>query len=63
MSRAPFGARLNISQSLYGPVKVFSKQSDQAHLILGVPSHPIEHPDRYALQVLSTVLGGGMLSR
>ena len=44
-------------------VKVFSKQSDQAHLILGVPSYPIEHPDRYALQVLSTVLGGGMSSR
>jgi predicted Zn-dependent peptidase len=42
---------------------VFSKQSDQAHLILGVPSYPIEHPDRYALQVLSTVLGGGMSSR
>jgi predicted Zn-dependent peptidase len=46
-----------------GRVRVFSKQSDQAHLILGVPSYPIEHPDRYALQVLSTVLGGGMSSR
>src|SRR5262245_16308613 len=44
-------------------VSVFTKQSDQAHLILGVPSYPIEHPDRYALQVLSTVLGGGMSSR
>jgi predicted Zn-dependent peptidase len=46
-----------------GRVRVFTKQSDQAHLILGVPSYPIEHPDRYALQVLSTVLGGGMSSR
>jgi predicted Zn-dependent peptidase len=44
-------------------VRVFTKQSDQAHVILGVPSYPIEHPDRYALQVLSTVLGGGMSSR
>jgi predicted Zn-dependent peptidase len=44
-------------------VRVFTKQSDQAHLILGVPSYPIDHPDRYALQVLSTVLGGGMSSR
>src|SRR5262245_20620155 len=44
-------------------VSVFTKQSDQAHLILGVPSYPIEHPDRYVLQVLSTVLGGGMSSR
>src|SRR5438445_4490055 len=46
-----------------GRVTVFTKQSDQAHLILGVPSYPLEHPDRYVLQVLSTVLGGGMSSR
>ena len=46
-----------------GRVKVFTKQSDQAHVILGVPSYPIEHPDRYSLQVLATVLGGGMSSR
>ena len=42
---------------------MFTKQSDQAHIVLGVPSYPIEHPDRYALQLLSTVLGGGMSSR
>jgi predicted Zn-dependent peptidase len=46
-----------------GRVKVFTKQSDQAHVVLGVPSYPIEHPDRYTLQVLATVLGGGMSSR
>jgi predicted Zn-dependent peptidase len=44
-------------------VKVHSKQSDQAHICLGVHSYPLEHPDRYVLQVLSTVLGGGMSSR
>ena len=44
-------------------VKVFTKQSDQAHIVLGVPSYPLEHPDRYALQLLATVLGGGMSSR
>ena len=44
-------------------VRVFTKQSDQAHLVLGVPSYPIEHPDRYALQMVATVLGGGMSSR
>jgi predicted Zn-dependent peptidase len=44
-------------------VKVHTKQSDQAHLILGVPSRPLDHPDRYILQVLATVLGGGMSSR
>jgi predicted Zn-dependent peptidase len=44
-------------------VKVHTKQSDQAHLCLGVPSYRLDHPDRYALQVLTTVLGGGMSSR
>jgi predicted Zn-dependent peptidase len=44
-------------------VKVHTKQSDQAHVCIGVHSYPLEHPDRYALQVLSTILGGGMSSR
>ena len=44
-------------------VKVYSKQSDQAHIRLGVHSYPIDHPDRYALSVLATILGGGMSSR
>lgn len=46
-----------------GRVKVFTKQSDQAHICLGVHSYPLEHPDRYPLQLLATVLGGGMSSR
>ncbi len=46
-----------------GRVRVHTKQSDQAHICLGVPSYPLEHPDRYALQLLATVLGGGMSSR
>jgi predicted Zn-dependent peptidase len=44
-------------------VRVHTKQSDQAHICLGVYSYPLEHPDRYALQILSNVLGGGMSSR
>jgi predicted Zn-dependent peptidase len=44
-------------------VKLHHKDSDQAHLILGVPSYPLTHPDRYGLQLLATVLGGGMSSR
>ena len=47
-----------------GPrVKIHQKQSDQAHLCLGVPSYPLDHPDRYSLQLLATVLGTGMSSR
>ena len=44
-------------------VKVHTKQSDQAHIRVGVHSYPINHPDRYALGLLATVLGGGMSSR
>jgi predicted Zn-dependent peptidase len=44
-------------------IKIYTKASDQAHLCLGVPSYPLVHPDRYPLQVLSTVLGTGMSSR
>jgi predicted Zn-dependent peptidase len=47
-----------------GPrVKVHSKESDQAHVCIGVPSYPLVHPDRYALQLVGTVLGTGMSSR
>jgi predicted Zn-dependent peptidase len=46
-----------------GRVKVFTKQSEQAHVILGVHSLPLDHPDRYAIQLLATALGGGMSSR
>jgi len=45
------------------PVLLHTKTSEQAHLNLGVRSYPIGHPDRYALQLLTVVLGGGMSSR
>ena len=44
-------------------VALHTKDSDQAHLILGARSFPLGHPDRYALQLLSVILGGGMSSR
>jgi predicted Zn-dependent peptidase len=44
-------------------VKLFTKQSDQAHICVGVRSYPLEHPDRYPLQMVANVLGGGMSSR
>jgi len=47
-----------------GPhVRLHRKESDQAQICLGVPSYPLTHPDRYALQLLATVLGTGMSSR
>jgi predicted Zn-dependent peptidase len=44
-------------------VKLHTKSSDQAHICLGVRSYPLVHPDRYVLQLLATILGGGMSSR
>jgi predicted Zn-dependent peptidase len=44
-------------------VSVFTKQSDQAHLVVGARGYETGHPDRYVVQLLGTVLGGGMSSR
>jgi predicted Zn-dependent peptidase len=60
---SPTGAPEPVQPYRDGRVKVFTKASDQAHVIVGVPSYPLEHPDRYALQMVATVLGGGMSSR
>jgi predicted Zn-dependent peptidase len=47
-----------------GPVAhIERRDSDQAHLVLGVGGHPVGHPDRYVVSVLQTILGGGMSSR
>ncbi len=44
-------------------VRIHRKDSDQAQIALGVPTYPLEHPDRYALGLLAAVLGAGMSSR
>ena len=44
-------------------VRVETKESDQAHICIGMPSYPLTHPDRYVLHLLTVVLGGGMSSR
>jgi predicted Zn-dependent peptidase len=44
-------------------VRLHRKDSDQANVCIGVPSYPLAHPDRYALQLLGTILGTGMSSR
>lgn len=45
------------------PVRVHEKAADQAHLVVGTPGYPLGHPDRYAVQLMVAVLGGGMSSR
>jgi predicted Zn-dependent peptidase len=39
------------------------RDTSQAHLAVGVPSLPRDHPDSWVLGVLNTVLGDGMSSR
>ncbi len=57
------GSPKPVSPNGAGRVKVHTKASDQAHIVLGVRSRPLIDPDRYVLQILATVLGGGMSSR
>lgn len=40
-----------------------TKKTEQVHIALGVRTVPLEHKDRYALDVLASVMGGGMSSR
>jgi predicted Zn-dependent peptidase len=42
---------------------VREKQTEQAHICLAYPSVSLSHPDRFAVDLLSTVLGEGMSSR
>ena len=43
--------------------RVEQKQSDQAHICLGLPGISLTDPDRYAFSILNGVLGDGMSSR
>src|SRR3989344_5109365 len=44
-------------------VKVKYKNTEQAHLALGVRAYNLSDPRRFALSVLTTIMGGGMSSR
>lgn len=44
-------------------VAVEERKVDQMHVILNFPGLPNNHPDRFALTILLTILGSGMSSR
>lgn len=47
-----------------GPrLKVIRRKTEQVHFAMAVPGLGLEHPDRYALHALNTILGGNMSSR
>jgi predicted Zn-dependent peptidase len=45
------------------PVAVVNRDTEQAHLLVGMRSLAAMDPDRYALTLVNQVLGGGMSSR
>jgi predicted Zn-dependent peptidase len=61
----PNGALMPEAPSPLGKphVVVRRRRTEQAHICLGVRAHSYLHPDRYALDLLNTVLGEGMSSR
>src|SRR3989344_344612 len=48
-----------VKPSLY----IKHKVTEQVHIAVGFRTVALEHPDRYALSVLGSILGGGMSSR
>ena len=42
---------------------IHTKKLEQVHLCLGFKGLPVGHPDRYAANILNTILGGGVSSR
>lgn len=56
--------RHTIVPAEYHPVvTVRPKEIEQNHIAIGFPGLPMDDPDRYTLQILSAILGGGMSSR
>ena len=44
-------------------LRLHTKETEQAHLMIGLPGLRADHPDRYILGVLAAILGDGMSSR
>jgi predicted Zn-dependent peptidase len=64
MAASTEGTYAPASWSQDGPqVKLHHKESEQAHLALGLRAPGLLDDDRYAIGVLNAVLGGGMSSR
>ena len=56
-------SQLPVQVSASEPGRLITKDVAQANVLLGFQSLHGSHPDRYALGIMNTVLGGGMSSR
>lgn len=63
MRRGTAGSRRDVESSPRLSHAFLRKETEQAHLIYGTPSLPIDHPDRFAETLLDLAVGGGMSSR
>jgi predicted Zn-dependent peptidase len=62
--RSPFGTWQPAVDGQEAPrARVRYKKTEQAHICVALPGYSADHPDRYALDVLNTILGEGMSSR
>ena len=58
------GKGLRAKQAVYTPVFTARRKAiEQNHLCLGFPGIPRDDPDRFAMALMSSILGGGMSSR
>ncbi|NJM06149.1 insulinase family protein [Candidatus Gracilibacteria bacterium] len=63
-AQAPLSVALPSDPARPGPqVRLVARDTEQGNFCLGLPGLAYTDPDRRALQVLDTVLGGGMTSR
>ena len=57
------GSSAHLAAEYKGGSAIIERDLEQLHLLLSFKSVSFHHPDYYALQMLSTILGGGMSSR
>ncbi len=64
INKTPFRQKIKVKEAQKEPKSlVHFKETDQTHLCLGVRTYHLFHPQRYAVGLLSTILGGNMSSR
>lgn len=57
------GSSAHLAAEYVGGESIIKRDLEQVHLVLAFKGMSFHHPDYYAMQLLSTVLGGGMSSR